>query len=388
MTIYYLSTADLPSKRAHSIQQMKMCDSFVESGEELEFICPSYTLYKENHTSWSHISGFYDVKNEFNISKVRSFKPGGSLPARIFKKGVQSGMINLRLLYYLLSKEIDNTDVIYSRSFYSTILLSNWFNILPDSISPKIIYEHHNPYSQKLEKHLCENVDGVVFITEKLKNVTKKNTGIDDGKCFVAPDGVDLRPYQRANTRSRNSLRKELDLPLSSKIVAYTGHLYPRKGPQILTRAAVDIDAEVYIIGGYKEDLTRLKSNSPNCDNINYTGFVEPNKVHKYQLASDVLIAPYTTDAWMPSPLKLFEYMAAGKPIVASGIDVIKEVLDHRNNALLVDPEDSSQLANAIQQVLSNEELSKAISKNAKKNVQQYSWDNRANNILNFISNI
>jgi len=82
------------------------------------------------------------------------------------------------------------------------------------------------------------------------------------------------------------------------------------------------------------------------------------------------------------SPLKAFEYMAAGKPIVASRLKVIGEVLEDRRNALLVPPDSVTEWAGAIQMLKDNEPLSRAIGERAHNDVQKYSWDERVKKIF------
>jgi glycosyltransferase involved in cell wall biosynthesis len=206
-----------------------------------------------------------------------------------------------------------------------------------------------------------------------------KNRGSDEN-TIVAHDGVDLSPYSMTKAEAR----EELGLSSDSNIVMYTGHLYPRKGVRFLVEAAANINAEVMIVGGYEEDIERIKAETNPNKNTSFIGFVEPSEIHKYQISSDVLVAPYTEDAWMPSPLKLFEYMAANSPIVASRLPTIEEVLNDRQNALLVPTNNSNFLAESINKLLSNEELSDKLQMNAREDVQMYTWSKRAENILEF----
>jgi len=260
----------------------------------------------------------------------------------------------------------------------------NILDIISDSKKPIVISEQHNLSESFSKPKMFDKLDGVVTVTQKLKDHLVEEYELDLEKCLVCHDGVDLIPYR--TSVSKKELRKELGLPRDRKIVMYTGHLYPRKGVHLLIKAAKNIDAEIYVVGGYKEDIDRLNSNyDVDVGNLNFTGFVNPSSIHKYQLSSDILVAPYTKKAWMPSPLKLFEYMAAGKPIVASKIDTIQEVLKHEENALLFKPEDTESLTRNINRLLEDNELCEKTRENALEDVKEYSWKRRANKIKNFI---
>lgn len=83
--------------------------------------------------------------------------------------------------------------------------------------------------------------------------------------------------------------------------------------------------------------------------------------------------------------LKLFEYLACGTPIVASDLPINKEVLRNKENALLFSADDPKALAQAIKTVFRNPKLADKISKNALRDSQKYSYENRAKKIINLL---
>ena len=114
------------------------------------------------------------------------------------------------------------------------------------------------------------------------------------------------------------------------------------------------------IVGGNEKDINfyKQKVKKMGINNIKIHGFLEPSKIFKFNSNMDVLVAPYqkkihlesgdtTTEKWM-SPLKIFEYMATGKPIICSRIEVLNEVLEDNRNCLLCDPEKEEEWINAI----------------------------------------
>ena len=99
---------------------------------------------------------------------------------------------------------------------------------------------------------------------------------------------------------------------------------------------------------------------------------------------ADVLVLPYV-DAELAvnytSPLKLFEYMAAGKPIVAANLPSLREVLRDGENAVLVEPGSATALAVGLRRVLEDRALAERIARRAFNEVAEYSWDHRAERI-------
>jgi glycosyltransferase involved in cell wall biosynthesis len=123
--------------------------------------------------------------------------------------------------------------------------------------------------------------------------------------------------------------------------------------------------------------------------NFRLQGFVPPTQVPTYLAAADVLVLPNTAKAAISrlytSPLKLFEYMAAQRPIVASDLPSLRDILTPQHNAVLVTPDDPTALAAGIAQVLADPHLAERLTRQAAEDVKQYSWEQRATRIWQFI---
>ncbi len=359
---------------------MRMSEAFSKN-TDVTFIHPGYG----REESKGSLEERFGIERNFTVYTVPSL-PDPQVPVYDVAEGVfKISAISAHLFKRLLTGEIQSSDVIYSRSLYPGGAFIEWCCKLPESRRPKLIYEYHRPVNELIESRIASNVDGLVCITEKLKRRSVTNFDIPEHRCHVAPDGVDLGKYQ---TMSKNQLRQELGLPINENIVMYTGHLYPRKGANILAETARNIDGEIYIVGGTDNDIVRMVSQYGNQPNIHFTGFVNPGEIHKYQLAADVLVAPYTTEAWMPSPLKLFEYMATGRPLVASKLDVIEEVIQDQKNGYLVEPNSVKGLTEQITWILDNKNKSAEVGARAKEDAKKYTWKRRAKDIHSFISDV
>jgi len=122
---------------------------------------------------------------------------------------------------------------------------------------------------------------------------------------------------------------------------------------------------------------------------VKFVGFVPHRDIKEYLKEADVGVIPLTdnvTSRYFTSPLKLFEYMAAGLPIVASDLPTIREVLIDHKNAVLVNPGDSKDLARGIKELLDNQELANKLAQRAYEDVKQYSWDMRAERIISVLN--
>lgn len=379
--LYYVSDADIPGRQAHTIQQVQMCQAFQRSGENVCMIHPSYGKLRKQ-LQWGTVSEFYGLESKFNICTIPT------LQSR-FQSVPQVGLLSMLgfMTTWLSSRvfmgSIDSSDIIYGRNYYGLFLFNELRKLLPRSRCPTLVFETHTPISAHLKPKFYQSIDGMVCITNVLKDYMCKEYGLSESEILVAPDGVDLDPY---TDMTKEEARTRIDLPISDDIIMYTGHLYEGKGVETLVEAAEGLDATVYIVGGYQTDINRVKQNAGNPENVVFSGFVEPSEIPVYQIAADVLVAPYTEDSrpWI-SPLKLFEYMAAGRPIVASDREVIQEVLVGGENALLFEKGDANALHATLRRVLTDELLANRLATAAQADVEAYTWERRAEQILEFI---
>ncbi len=202
-----------------------------------------------------------------------------------------------------------------------------------------------------------------------------------------APDGVDLQRFEPAV--AREDARARLGLPAEARIVCHSGHLYPGRGVEETLEAITSLpDVQLVLIGGNPEDVNRIRAFAARrdlCDRVRFEGTVPNGKVPLYLWAADALIMPYTTrttTARAMSPLKMFEYMAAGRPIVATDFPSVREVLRDGENALLVAPDSPGEIARGLRRVLEDRTLAEAVAVRARKDVEAYTWERRAGHIL------
>jgi glycosyltransferase involved in cell wall biosynthesis len=140
------------------------------------------------------------------------------------------------------------------------------------------------------------------------------------------------------------------------------------------------------IVGGHPQepDLERLRTLAQRLgleQRITFAGMVAPSAVAALLKRATMLALPNPASAIatrFTSPLKLFEYMAAGRPIVASNLPAIREVLTDNVDALLVPPGDAGALADAIRRLARDPALGERLSRAALDLVPQYTWTRRA----------
>jgi glycosyltransferase involved in cell wall biosynthesis len=232
------------------------------------------------------------------------------------------------------------------------------------------------------ERRVCRHAAGLVTITRALLEALSERHG-KIAPARVVPDGARLPELFPAARPSPARPR-----------VCYIGQLYPWKGVDVLVEAMRYLDAaELAIVGGLppEPDLDRLRRLAASLsveDRVSFRGYLPPPALDAERAASDVFVIPLldsVTARLFTSPLKLFEAMASGRPVVASDLPSIREVLVHEQNALLVPPGDARALASAIERLLRDRDLGRRLAARAFADGRAYSWDRRAEALEDFL---
>jgi len=364
MKIAYLSGSRIPSNLAHSIHVMKMCSAFAGLGHEV-------TLFGiKNGQNRESIPAFYNIQHPFNIHLV---KPNRLPGQRVYIA-----------LSYLIRLFQGSFDLIYSRNLFAAYFVTRLYR-------KPLIFELHTLPTPGLQKRLMEgivryrNLRQLVVISESLKNDLLESINSRGIKIVLAHDGADYNG--------------SVPVPIGSDSmefnVGYIGNLYPGKGVELIyamARECDDSSVKFHIVGGDPNLIKYWLSELGDQDNIVFHGAKSPRDADALRKSFDVLVAPYTKTVhssggrdiskWM-SPLKIFEYMAARKPILASDLPVLHEVLVHMENCILCKPENAVDWADAIKLLKEDKTLGDKLSDRAYNDfISRYTWDRRAEQVL------
>lgn len=239
----------------------------------------------------------------------------------------------------------------------------------------------------------------LIIVVSKVLEEELIERGIDPKRILVNPNGVDTDRYHPdvndEPVRSRFSLRNQF-------IIGFIGTFGPWHGAEILAEA-VGVFFRNYpnqrgkvkflFIGdghGLLEVQRIVKHNGVTPDCI-FTGIVPQNEGPAHMSVCDILVSPHIDNKdgsrFFGSPTKLFEYMAMGRPIIASDLEQIGEVLTHNSNAWLIPPGNPVALAHAISHLQANKPLSSRLATAARKTaVKKHTWLQHTQKILNAIN--
>jgi glycosyltransferase involved in cell wall biosynthesis len=237
-------------------------------------------------------------------------------------------------------------------------------------------------------REVGEGAAGVIAISGGVRDDLLA-LGIDARKILVEHDAFE--PARFANIPTRDAARERIGVDANAKLVVYTGGLLEWKGVDLLVDAARELpDATFVIAGGMAADVERLRERARGAGNLRIDGFQAPGKVLDYLAAADVAVVPNRSQpaisARYTSPLKVFEAMAVGTPLVASDLPSLRELLTHDVDAWLVRADDASALVGGIRRLLDDAALRTRLGTELCTRAPRHTWDARAARILAWIA--
>jgi glycosyltransferase involved in cell wall biosynthesis len=350
-----------------------MCQAFTSQGIDTKFIgAINADIGKIDRKS---IFKYYAVKPLFDINLFRNIKTYNNW---LLNK------ISIIDYWWSIKRYLKNNrpDLVYGRYLpgcYTSCLLG----------IPTIYESHAKVWELKAEKYLFSklilnpNLLKIVVISNALKNMFCEQYNINENKFIVAHDCAD--PFPDKSTITPWLGRSEC------LQVGYTGSALPGRGISIIVKIAKKMeDVDFHIVGADQQSIETLTNQKLPMNLIGH-GRVPHAKVYKYLNQFDILLAPYQREVQVfggggntvdfMSPLKIFEYMASGKVIVASDLEVLHEILDEKE-AIFVQSDDIDSWIAAIEK-LKNSELRTQLGTNAFiKFESNYTWKQRAKYVI------
>ncbi len=374
--LFYVANIRMPTEKAHGIQIIKMCEAFAKEGKEVELIVPNRTTKIKDDPFT-----YYNVENKFKITRLWSLdliflgKVGFYIQALTFSKRVSMYLFFKKGIFYTRDEIV---------AFYLRLINKSTF------------WEVHMGQQNLFASLSLKMGVKIIVITEALKDLYIKKF-IEKDKILVAPDAYDPKEFDYL--LSKESLRKELNLPIDRTIISYIGKYKTMglsKGVENIIPSFIDLykkDSSIFllIVGPEEKEKKEFVSlfDSVKIPQTSYKILTHVNHLEapKYMKASDILLMVYpntTHYAYYMSPLKLFEYMASGAAIIASDLPSLREILND-SSCFFFNPDDQRNFNRVLSEAIFNKELRKIKAEEAYENVQKHTWNKRAKNILEFI---
>ena len=381
-TVWCIADIRFPMERANGIQTVHTAHALARAGERVRLL----VRYLDPRRAHQPPLSFYDLKPHPNLDLV-AVAFAGPLGRLRF---LTASLVHLA--------NGSTSDVVLTRD----LVLADAILRMPARLRPKLVYEAHTIASifsgerrslyghaaasseskrrrlDRREGRVCRGADGLVAITENLRAALAEHHGALP-VCAVIADGC--RVPDAAPTPPTSP----------SPHVVYIGQLYPWKGVDRLIEAIGLVPGcRATVVGGLVGEPDRIRiqqlvSRLNLGSRIRLEGFVAPAELDRYRREATQFVIPnlagsHTSERYT-SPLKLFEAMATNRPIIASDLPSLREILSHEHNALLVEPGNPAAIAEAITRLASDSRLGERLAEQAFRDVQSFSWIARADRL-------
>jgi glycosyltransferase involved in cell wall biosynthesis len=394
--LVYIANARLPTEKAHGYQICKMCEAFAHNDVSVLLLYPK--RYQSNPALNSKsVFDYYGIAPIFAVRALPNWDVVQFTPFIPGKYFVPFSFVHALLwgLYAAIIARKEKADLYYTRESSVAFWLVQ--------MGLPTVYEAHSVPNrgQRVLLQWIAQKPALRFVVAVTSFIKERFIGRSFAakRVLVFPDGVDLRLFE--DLPCQKACRQRLHLPLDRTIIGYIGRfqtLGMEKGvPELIEAMARlpsrgDKEPLLLCLGGPMDampaylDLGR-RFGVP----THWLRFVDrvPNwEVPFWMRACDVTTIPfpYTEHyAYFASPLKLFEYMAAGVPIVATALPSLQDILRHGDNAWLVESIDANILAEGLSNVLHNATLGSRLARQARQDVNHFSWRARASAILHHL---
>lgn len=237
-----------------------------------------------------------------------------------------------------------------------------------------------------VDKFIFNRACGIVVVSNVLKDSLIKDFGVAEEKILVLPNAVDIDLF---NPIMHNGAIKSAYRLKSKQVVGFVGGFYPWHGLDLLIDAALEVtkvlpDTKFLLVGDgpEKKRLENIVAQNHLKDSVIFTGSIPYAKVAEHISSFDIGVMPDSND--YGSPIKIFEYMAMDKPVLAPRIGPIEEVIDDGKDGLLFTRHSKEELSRAIVKILTDKKLYNMIAVNSKRKViAEHTWFKNAGSILN-----
>lgn len=373
MKIVCISASQIPANPANSIQAMKAVHALAQLGHNVTLIVPLSDEPTTVSKEWESLARYYGLSKPFDVEWLPS-------PSRrLFSLSAVRRARRLK------------PDLLYVWPLQSAVL-----GLLTGL--PTILEMHDLPSGRigPLYYSYFRDLAGrkrLTVVTQALKKALDERYGnvFQAADVVLGPNGVELERF--ANLPNPPTARRHLGL-VEAPTVACAGHLYEGRGMDLFLELAKRLREVRFLwAGGRPEDVEKWKAQaeSQKLENVLFTGFVLNEQLPLYQAAADILLMPYSKEigissgkgnsAAISSPMKMFEYLATGRAIVASDLPVFREVLND-SNAVFCAPDKVIDWEGALRGLLDNPQRGQQLGKQARKDAEKYSWTERAKRIL------
>ena len=329
---------------------------------------------------------YHNVKRNFTIHRLPAIDLMGVFPGK-FSFFLMVASFNISVTLYALIRGLTRRAIFYCLDIRDVVVL-NLFK-------PILYFEAHDYYKTPigwLNRWIFSSARGVTATNRMKMHSLQEEFGLPPERTLHKPCPVDTSAF-RIET-SREEARKILGLPSEETVIVYTGQVIFWKGVDTLlaSHKFLKPNERIYFIvggdDGVIEEFKRKYREAGAPENAVVVEGQTYKDIPSWLKAADIAALPNTArdhdSKFNTSPVKLFEYMASGRPIVAADLPSLRNILDE-SMAWFFEPDNPESLAKVIHSILENPKVAQEKAAVAEKESEQYDWKNRFDGIFKFI---
>lgn len=343
----YVSRARLHRPRANVIQTMKTVEGLARIGVAVELFLPPWKGGRREE----------DILHDLGVGMPLRIRPESGLRS-LWKPVAFAPFFRRR------KKRLKNAPAVYTRSAVLSLALMK--HGIPHSL------EVHDMAALRTQGFLDRLIQGFqkglirhFFPISRAAAQGLLERGVPSDFVHVCPCGADLSLFEGIAPWDPSGLKHPH--------IMYVGRISRHRGLCLLEKLALQDAFRVTVVGATED--------SPRTERIRVVPFVPHHQIPRYLEQADILVMPYQRDlphAGSISPMKLFEAMAAGRPIVVSDLEPIREIVRPGETALCVDPDDDDAWLDAVRFLQDHPGIARDLAAKARADASRYSWENRA----------
>ena len=289
--------------------------------------------------------------------------------------------------------------IIYDRYItfnYSAVAVGRRNNIPTFlELNAPLAYERHHEDDEKLyfkktayalERRISSDAFQTIVVSTPLKEYLL-SIGVPGEKIMVLPNGANFNKFH--SIQKDHNLLNNLGFSSRNKVIGFTGILRPWHGIDLLLKAfrkVHELFPQTVLLlvgdGPIKKDIETQAETLGCREALIITGRVPHHMVREYISLFDIAVSPKTT--FYASPMKILEYMAMSKPVLAPDTVNIQDIIEDKKSGLLFVPGDCDSLVQSLSVLIKNESFRRQVAENALNEVKWHrNWQNNAREIIN-----
>lgn len=373
--IYYIAHCRFPSERAHAIQVAKMIEAMKLNGFDIELIVPD----RKNIISQSP-KNFYGLKTDISVRylKICDLYKFGKFGYRL------SGLLFI-LAYCQFIKERQKAG---EKFLLYTIDMDQFSSVGVSFLKTPFIVEVHDAKKYSwIFNRMFKGAIAILTINNLIKSEIVKNFSLPAEKVLVQPNGIDLEMFSKPS--DKKAWRKKWNIPLERPFVLYVGKCYDWKGLEIFDLALKSLsEINFGFVGCSKDEVEKITGQKYDLRNVLFFGQRPYNEMVDWMRSADILLVIGTKkneySYYHTSPMKLFEYLATGVPILVADTPAIKDMVSEKE-VFFYQADNSDSFVMSVQKIINDRESMDLRSAESLKLARKLSWASRVALVLNFV---